>query len=160
LDEITALLELWDLDQCAPVQERLRTLVLSKQRDLAEQIADLESFRRELARVADRLGLPAQNGACNDSCGCLTDDPTEVPVSLARHPARDGPLPACQLGPADYPGRVAAWQQLVAGAVERDETADGLLLRFDETVSVGEVADLASKERDCCSFFDFTIHVA
>src|SRR5215831_8359341 len=62
LDEITGLVELFDLDECAPMQERLRELLIARRRDLAEQIADLESLAGELDRVAVRLGAPAPAG--------------------------------------------------------------------------------------------------
>jgi DNA-binding transcriptional MerR regulator len=148
LEEISGLIELWEAEECAPVQERLRDLLIAKQRAAAEQIADLESFNRELARVADRLGLPASPGACNDACACLTEDQTTAtPV-------------ACTLDVAEMPGRLAQWRHLGEHVVARTDTDDGMFVRFDTSVSAADVADLAAKEQGCCSFLTFTIHIA
>jgi MerR family copper efflux transcriptional regulator len=146
------------------VQERLRTLLVSKQHDIAEQVAEMDAFGRELVRVADRLGLPAAAGACDETCGCLADDDApvgEVPVALAggRTEHAEAPI-VCSLDAAERPARVAAWHCLAAHVVDRGETADGIWLRFDQTVSAPEIADLASSENDCCSFFRFEIHIA
>jgi len=58
LDDITGLVELFDLDECAPVQKRLRALLMAKRRDLAEQMSELNSLSGELARVADGWERP------------------------------------------------------------------------------------------------------
>ncbi len=67
---------------------------------------------------------------------------------------------ACTLAEAELPGRLARWQRLAAHVVERTDTDDGVRVRFDHTVSAGEVAGLAAEEHACCAFFTFTIHIA
>jgi MerR family copper efflux transcriptional regulator len=67
---------------------------------------------------------------------------------------------ACSLEPAERPGRVDAWRDLAVHVVERVDTADGVRVRFDATVSDAELADLASMEQGCCSFLRFTIQAS
>jgi hypothetical protein len=74
-------------------------------------------------------------------------------------PATTNPI-ACTLAAAELPGRLARWQRLAARVVERTDTDDGIRVRFDHTVSAGEVAGLAAEEHACCAFFTFTIHIA
>ena len=76
-----------------------------------------------------------------------------------REPATTKPI-ACTLTSAELPGRLARWQRLAAHVVERTDTDDGIRVRFDRTVSAGEVAGLAAEEHACCAFFTFTIHIA
>src|SRR5262249_6893392 len=118
LEEITGLVELFDLDECAPVQEQLRALLVAKRHDVAEQMAELESVSGELARVAARLGVPASVGACDDSCACLADDRTDAVVMLQTIPLskdskRDVPI-ACMLDAAAMPERLTEWKNLAA----------------------------------------------
>jgi hypothetical protein len=67
---------------------------------------------------------------------------------------------ACTLAEAELPGRLARWQRIAVHVVERTDTEDGIRVRFDQTVSAGEVAGLAAEEQACCAFFTFTIHIA
>src|SRR5439155_1568024 len=129
------------VDECAPVQERLRDLLVAKRRAAAEQIAELDSFSRELARVADRLGLPASPGPCNDACACLTEDHRDHSGQMTEMPI------ACTLDVTEMPGRLAQWRHLAEHVVERADTDDGLRVRFDNRVSAAGVADLAAKEQ-------------
>jgi DNA-binding transcriptional MerR regulator len=163
LEEITGLVELFELDECAPVQERLRELLVAKRRDVKDQIAELENLSGELARVADRLGVPASAGACDDSCACFADDGTDAAVVLETIPfgtdsIRDAPI-ACTLDPAAMLERVTEWQTLAAKVVERTDAPDGVQLRFTPDVSAAEVAELATKEHGCCSFLDFSVGI-
>jgi MerR family copper efflux transcriptional regulator len=164
LEEITGLVELFELDECAPVQERLRALLVAKRRDLAEQIVELESLSGELARVADRLGVPASSGACDDSCACFADDGTDAAVMLQTNPLRKEPkldVPiACTLDAAAIPERLTEWRNLAAKVVERNDLPNGVQLRFMPEVSAADVADLAAKEHGCCSFLRFSVGIA
>lgn len=67
---------------------------------------------------------------------------------------------ACTLAATEVARRLARWQRLAAHVVARTDTADGIRVRFDDTVSAGEVAGLAAEEHECCAFFTFTIHIA
>jgi hypothetical protein len=129
------------------------------------KIAELETFHAELARVADRLGLRSSDGACNDDCGCLTDGHTNPDVAVSvtsrgRIPQPMVPPIVCTLDTAEMPGRLGQWQRLAEHVVEHTDTDHGIRVRFDDRVSAVEVADLATKEQGCCSFFAFTMHIA
>lgn len=164
LDEITALVELFDCDECAPVQERMRALLVAKRRELAEQIAELESLSDELARVAGRLGVSAPAGACDDSCACMSDDGTDAVVMPKTIPSRKEPAShvplACTLDAASMTERTAAWRELAENVVERVDVADGVHLRFSPRVSAADVAGLAAQEQGCCSFLRFSVGIA
>jgi DNA-binding transcriptional MerR regulator len=162
LEEITGLAELFDLEECAPVHERLRSLLVTKQGDVTERIAELESFRDELARVSDRLGVPAPVGPCDDACACFTDDdPAEsaiVMVDRKQDGIADVPM-ACTLEPGEVNSRVEAWTTLAARSVESVGTTDGVELRFGPDVAPAEVAALAASEQQCCSFLRFELRL-
>ena len=164
LEEISGLVELLDLEECAPVQERLRELLAAKRQVLAEQIAELESLSAELSRVADRVGVPAPPGACDDSCACFAPSSGEpvVPahaIQLQKTARQEVPV-ACTLDLAAMPARLADWHRLAALVVERVDVPDGVHLRFAGDVSPAEVTDLAMKEHACCSFFRFSVGIA
>ena len=164
LDEITGLVELFDFDECAPVQERLRQLLAAKRRNLAEQIAELESLSGELARVAERLGVTATAGACDDSCACFAEVDADGVVTSPAIPRRtesaDDVAIACTLDAAAMPERLTAWRQLAAKVVERVDVRDGLQLWFASGVDAAAVAELAAREQGCCSFMRFSVGIA
>jgi MerR family copper efflux transcriptional regulator len=165
LDEITGLVECWDAEECAPVQARLRDLLLAKQDAAREQIEELERFVHELARVADRLGVAAAPGAGDATCACVADEQPEsaiVPVALstvARGQRAEGAPIVCTLGADEMPERVDEWRRLAEHVNDRTETPHGLSVWFDRGVTAAEVAELATKERACCSFFSFTVRI-
>jgi MerR family transcriptional regulator, copper efflux regulator len=66
---------------------------------------------------------------------------------------------ACTLSSGDRGERVGAWRQLLARA-DRREPIDGGL-RFSLPASLaGLTAELAAAEQQCCTFFDFTLHLS
>ena len=67
---------------------------------------------------------------------------------------------ACTLPTAAQPLRQAEFEALCSAALRRQERLSPLHLRL--TLASGEglaeaVRDLAARETDCCSFFDFTV---
>jgi DNA-binding transcriptional MerR regulator len=50
LDEIAALVQIWDGKQCGPVQHRLHDLVTQKINDAQRQIAELTAYSAQLHR--------------------------------------------------------------------------------------------------------------
>ena len=58
LDEITGLVELWDAEECAPVQERLRDLLVAKQHAATAHIRELDGFVRHF--LLRKLALAGQ----------------------------------------------------------------------------------------------------
>ena len=75
LDEIAELSQVWDGGRCAPLQERLRATVAAKVVESRRQIAELTVLTADLQRAAAGLAVSA-TGACDDTCGCLTDGPS------------------------------------------------------------------------------------
>ena len=169
LDEIVELAHLRDTDRCEPVQERLRALLAAKRHEAQDRIAALVRFAAELDEVSHGLGVPAPDGPCDATCGCLSEDgpagaaPAPVRLMATRSwPIDDGssaPV-ACTLGAADVPARLADWRRLLADATDRAATAEGVRVTFPATPGLaGRVAELARAEQDCCRFFGFTLHI-
>ena len=75
LDEIAELSQVWDGGRCAPLQERLRATVAAKVVESRRQIAELTVLTADLQRAAAGLAV-SPTGACDDTCGCLTDGPS------------------------------------------------------------------------------------
>lgn len=66
------------------------------------------------------------------------------------------PVQACTLPTAEQPLRVAEFDSLFAGSLQRIERPERseLLLTIDATAA-DRARDLAARESDCCSFFTF-----
>jgi DNA-binding transcriptional MerR regulator len=110
LGEITELLGLLEEDRCAPVQDRLRTLVDDKIAEADTRVAELEAFTAELRRVSAALDTPAPEGPCDDTCGCTSHAAAgRVPVRFGRHAAADLPV-ACAIAPVGVDRRVREGQ--------------------------------------------------
>jgi hypothetical protein len=59
----------------------------------------------------------------------------------------------------DRDERVGAWRRLLARADHREPIDGGL--RFELPASLASLtAELAAAEQQCCTFFDFTLHLA
>jgi hypothetical protein len=63
---------------------------------------------------------------------------------------------ACTLPTVERPGRVAAFDGLLAEGLRRQERVGPTVLRWllDPAVE-GRARELAAREQDCCAFFDF-----
>ncbi|MEV8312433.1 hypothetical protein AB0P36_35445 [Streptomyces flavidovirens] len=67
---------------------------------------------------------------------------------------------ACTLDASRLGERTEQWQRLAGKATRREEIPDGLRLTFPSTPELAsEMASLAAAEQECCSFFDFTLHL-
>jgi DNA-binding transcriptional MerR regulator len=140
LDEIAELSKAWDGGQCAHVQERLRATVDAKVIESQRQIAELTILTADLQRAAAGLRADPVNGACDDTCGCVTDTGgaagstlTAVPLLAkvdAAAPAEDAcgdtgcgcasdaqpdaePAIACTLDVGQMGSRVEEWSALL-----------------------------------------------
>jgi hypothetical protein len=69
--------------------------------------------------------------------------------------SQDDPI-ACTLRPELVRYRLDEWQRVLDDVVERTPVDGGLRLRFG-TTPAPIVADLASREKACCSFFEFAV---
>ena len=66
---------------------------------------------------------------------------------------------ACTLSPTDLASRRERWRGLIAASgLGRDETPDGLRLRFRADPGVAaELAMLAAAERECCAWAEWSV---
>lgn len=167
LEEIRDLLDVWEQGVCAAVRERMLPLVAERIADADRRQAELAAFSTRLAEVHEQLSSPAPAGGCGPDCGCTTTASGPVPVTLSRtrpdetaaETWRDAPV-ACTLDGPSLGERTAQWQRITARATDRQDTNDGVTLRFPATPELAaEVAALAGAEQDCCAFFDFTLHL-
>lgn len=162
LEEITELLALLDDEECAPVQTRIRQLVVERIEQAQERVADLVGFTAQLQEAAARLGVHTPNGACDDQCGCRSDPgqattaPRKDPIPLMG--ASESPI-ACSLHPDLVGGRIDDWNRVLVGARTRATVANGIRVVFDRGVDLVELVTLVDAEQSCCSFFTFGIGV-
>lgn len=82
LDEIAELSTAWDGGRCAHVQERLRATVEAKVAESRRQIAELTALTADLQRAAAGL-TESPTGACNDTCGCLSEPASPATIVQA-----------------------------------------------------------------------------
>ena len=64
---------------------------------------------------------------------------------------------ACTLDASDLPDRLAEWRSTLATVIRREPIDGGLRLVLPTDVAVGQLAELAAAEQDCCRFFGFAI---
>ncbi|MFE6338171.1 MerR family transcriptional regulator [Streptomyces sp. NPDC057798] len=157
LEEIRGLLDVREDGACASVRARMRPLVTERIREAEGRIAELHAFVAHLASVRAALSGLAPEGACGPDCGCTTARATVT--GPEREAWRDAPV-SCTLGGAELGERTERWRALVATAVRREETEDGVRLFFPPRAEIAaRLAGLAAAEQDCCAFFDFTLHL-
>jgi MerR family copper efflux transcriptional regulator len=185
LEEIRELIAVWDGGLCAHVQDRLRAHITAKSAEVRDRVADLTAFAGQLEVAGTELAGASPDGPCGEGCGCAEpgDGAAGPPQLLELTPARrvstrslepgtsgsfvtatdpaelEVPV-ACTLGAADQPGRLAAWTELLAAVQHREPIAGGLRLVFaPDPAFAGRLADLATREQQCCSFFTFTLRL-
>lgn len=159
LDEIKELLELFEDEDCAPVQSRIKELVSDRISQAHEQIAELVGFTSQLQDVQSRLSSHTAEGSCDDQCGCRTGPDTDE-----RRQGKPiiGPASGditCSLDPNQVKGRVADWNRVLSKSASRSAIPGGVRVHFDDGVDVVALAGLAAAEQGCCSFFRFDIGV-
>ncbi|MEU0882478.1 thioredoxin domain-containing protein [Lentzea sp. NPDC005914] len=108
-------------------------------------------LRAVFEAAAARTAPAASTGCgCESSCGPATSEPTVGWVDAE----------ACTLPAADQPMRLAEFDALFASSLRgvRREESGWLRLHLGGGADVEDGArDLASREAECCSFFDFTV---
>lgn len=141
LGDITDLLELWDDEECGPVQSRLADLVAGKLAETHEGITELAAFADELTALRARLDRAPHPGPCDERCACLVEPPV-----------------ACTLDVDAVPERIAAWAGLIERTDKRVEIDGGVRFTFPGSSElVAQVAALAAAEQRCCAFLTFTL---
>jgi len=160
LEEISDLLAAWEGDRCEPVQARLRDLVATKITEAHERVAETLAFTAQLQQAALTLSGHTPDGPCDEDCGCTSPAAhTPTSVALTANPSLVDPAITCTLGTADIPARAAAWQAALAAVVDRVRIENGVRLEFGTHTAIGELAELAAAEQDCCIFFRFDLTI-
>lgn len=150
LEQVGDLAELWDGDECGPVQRRMAAFVAAKLAETRARVAELTVLGDQLEAVAARLAAAPGEGPCNEACACNAE--AGAPASA--------PVIACTLGPGLLGGRVAEWEAVVGRAVGRTSLDTGVRLRFaPEEGLAAALAALAEAEHGCCAFFDFAVGI-
>lgn len=153
LHEVVELADLWEGDECAPVQRRLAELVADKAEQVDAQIAELTILARQLGEVRRRVAGEPTAGPCDDNCGC---GPTTTTIQMGRR--ESGPPVACTLSGAAVEERAGEWAALLGDVVERRPIDGGVRLTLGSTPA-HTVAELAARELQCCAFFGFSIRL-
>lgn len=168
LEEVAELAELWECEDCGPVQARLHELVTTKLDEGRRRSAELLRLTAQLETAAAHLGGEPVDGPCGDGCACLRDRSaakpsenragTSVPVVLGK---RADPAIACTLPAEAMPGRAEEWERLVGFVTDRRPLGEGagVRLMLAPTVPLDELARLVVAEQGCCAFFAFAITV-
>jgi len=165
LEEIRALLRVWEDGLCTDVRERLRPMLLARIGEADERAAELEGFTGRLRSALAEIDGPPRPGRCDPGCGFLRQrQQAPTPVSVEFGPRRPAPAPepepapiACTLTGDEQAGRVEQWRQLLAGA-DVDVIAGGLRFQLAADLA-GRVAELAAAEQRCCAFFEFAMRL-
>jgi DNA-binding transcriptional MerR regulator len=143
LDSIRELLAVWDGGPCTSVKARLDELLTVRSTDVAARISELTAFGAELARARDGLSAPSPAGSCGDGCGCI--EAPQVPVG-------------CTLSNGGQVARRAEWADLLGRATGRTDTDGAADITFPADPDLaGRLAALAAREKQCCTFFAFTL---
>jgi DNA-binding transcriptional MerR regulator len=147
LDDITELVTLWSDGPCAPVQERLQTLLDAKVAEVNAQLADLSRFALQLAHLRRSVAVFEPADRCGPACGCDIALPVE-------------PAIACTLSAAEAVDRSTAWNTVLARVTEREMTDRGVRARLpDDPELIARTSELCVREVECCAFFSFALTV-
>jgi len=153
LDDLSDLVKLWDGEECAPVQERLRSMVHQQRAATRERLEELT----QLATDLDAVGASIGDAACGPDCACLQPAAatrSELPIAPDRLVGA-----ACTLNSDELRERLTEWRALRDRATAIEPLPGGARLAFEATESVAPIADLVSRESVCCSFYTFTLRV-
>jgi DNA-binding transcriptional MerR regulator len=94
-EQIADLLPIWNGTDCSAAHQRVRELIVDKQAEIAERIAELAAFSEQLSSVQVTLDATPPPGACRTDLSCCMPDAGDVrePVTLrTRAEAREGRL--------------------------------------------------------------------
>jgi DNA-binding transcriptional MerR regulator len=72
--QITDLLPVWDGTNCGAAQDRVSQLIHDKQAEIAERIADLQSFSVQLGLVRDALDASLAPPVCRADLSCCVPE--------------------------------------------------------------------------------------
>jgi DNA-binding transcriptional MerR regulator len=168
LDGIRELVAVWEGGPCTSVKARMEELLAARSRDVAARIGELNAFDADLARAREDLSAPSPAGPCDDFCSCTSSEVHAVgmgrphPIGPARIEQRPvGPAEitfGCTLSGDGQTARFAEWVELLTRASSKTDTDGGADITFPADPDLaGQLATLAVREKECCSFFTFTL---
>ena len=154
LEDMADLVRLWDGDECAPVQERLREMVHAKRSTTRQLLDELTHLAADL----DAVGASIGDAACGPDCACVAPSTTIASTALPIAPERLIGA-ACTLNSEEVRDRLKEWRALRDRAASVEPIAGGVRLSLATDEPVGPVAHLVAKESECCSFYTFTLTI-
>jgi len=153
LGDLADLVRLWDGEECAPVQERLRSLVHEQRAATRHRLEELTQLAADLEAVGASIG----EAACGPECACLQpvgSAASELPIASGRLIGA-----ACTLNSAEMRERLSEWRGVRARANSIDHLPGGVRLTFSAEEPVAPIADLVSRESECCAFYTFSVRI-
>lgn len=167
LSEICRLLGPWEHGLCRDVQGELAPLLEQRITQTHDRIEEFRAFAARLIRARDQLAAIERDGPCDPSCAFLgrdagprASDPRPALTALPRAAAPDAAVIACTLEGSERVDRAEQWHAALADVTARDAIPGGVRLSFDPArTRLGELAELAAAEADCCSFFDLRLQL-
>jgi DNA-binding transcriptional MerR regulator len=85
-EQITSLLPVWAGSNCDAAHDRVGLLIEEKQEEIAERVAELEQFARQLDAVRAALDAEPAPHACRKDLTCCVPESAGVPVALELTP--------------------------------------------------------------------------
>lgn len=168
LEEIRDLLDVWAEGECAAVRTSMLPLIAARVDEAHRRTAELTAFAAHLEQVSAELSEQAPARRCGPGCGCVVNPQTvavqpSVPLlrldDITSRSSQQVPVD-CTLSGAQIGERAEQWRRLVSRATARKAIAGGRHLTFPSEAELAvQLAALAAAEQDCCSFFDFTLHL-
>jgi MerR family transcriptional regulator, copper efflux regulator len=156
LEDIAALVAVWPTGSCQSLQTRMRVHLARQISAIREQLAELDTFERQLRTVLNRLSARDPGPQrCGRGCGCETD--------LELGPDRTAPDPepwGCSLGPDALASRIGQWHEVVTAAVSTEATGGSIRLTLPaDPDMIASVARLCLAETACCPQTRFLLEV-
>jgi DNA-binding transcriptional MerR regulator len=85
-EQITSLIPVWAGTNCGAAHDRVSQLIVEKQAEIAERIAELQQFSAQLAAVGATLNAEAPPEACRADLSCCVPEPGAVAVAIELRP--------------------------------------------------------------------------
>jgi DNA-binding transcriptional MerR regulator len=85
-DQITELLPIWDGTNCEAAQARVSQLIDDKTIEIAQRIAELESFAAQLDQVRLALAAAPPPAACRTDLSCCVPETDGGPIAIDLQP--------------------------------------------------------------------------
>ena len=153
LGDVAELVRLWDGAECAPVQDRLRSLVHEQRSTARQRLSELTQLATEL----DAVGASIGDAACGPDCACvrpMQEGSAALPMASERMLGA-----ACNLSSDELRERLVEWGRVRDSARSIESVDDGVRLTFDASEPMAPLADLLARESACCAFYTFILRI-